>query len=370
MPRHSPHSAPAAGSSTGQWERDLRYEDRYQAASRYYIQGETMESIAKHLMLSRSTVSRLLKEARDEGLVRITLADHAGSASPQAMRLAAQFGVRVHLVAARANATESARLDQVAKIAGGLLTEAVGDRQVIGVAWGRTVSRVVQHLSRRPLVDATAVQLNGAANPHGFGITYTGEILRALSDAFDAELVPFPLPAFFDHPRAKEVMWQERAVQTVLDLRSRADVAIFGVGCLRARVPSQVYSTGYLDDADLAALAADEVVGDVCTVLLREDGSYADIGHNERATGPTPHELQHVPRRICVVADPSRAAAVVGALRAGVATDLVLDEGTAHALLDRLDQPGRDRWPRQSRGRPDLGRAGNTAGPEHPAGQP
>jgi DNA-binding transcriptional regulator LsrR (DeoR family) len=35
------------------------------------------------------------------------------------------------------------------------------------------------------------------------------------------------------------------------------------------------------------------------------------------------------------VADPSRAPAVVGALRAGTATDLVLDEGTARAVLDR-----------------------------------
>lgn len=41
-------------------------------------------------------------------------------------------------------------------------------------------------------------------------------------------------------------------------------------------------------------------------------------------------------RRFCVVADPSRAGAVVGALRAGTTTDLVIDEGTARAVLARL----------------------------------
>jgi DNA-binding transcriptional regulator LsrR (DeoR family) len=87
----------------------------------------------------------------------------------------------------------------------------------------------------------------------------------------------------------------------------------------------------------MAELIADGVVGDVCTVLLREDGSYADVPLNERATGLTPAELQQVPRRICVVADPSRAPAVIGALKAGVATDLVLDERTARAVLDRMD---------------------------------
>ena len=49
-----------------------------------------------------------------------------------------------------------------------------------------------------------------------------------------------------------------------------------------------------------------------------------------------PAELARVPRRFCVVADPSRAAAVVGALRAGTTTDLVIDDGTARAVVDRL----------------------------------
>lgn len=320
---------------------DVRYEDRYQAASRYYVQGETMESIAKQLMLSRSTVSRLLREARDQGLVRITLADHAGSTSSPALALADAFGVRVHLVAVRARATETARLDQVAKMAGGLLTEAVGDHDVIGVAWGATVSRVVQHVSRRPLTGATAVQLNGGANPRGFGLSYTGEILRALADAFDADLALFPLPAFFDQPAARDVMWQERSVQQVLDLRARADIAVFGVGSLQARTRCEVYSAGYLDDADVARLALDGVVGDVCTVLLRENGTWADIPFNRRATGPTPAELRRIPRRICVAADAARVAAVVGALRAGVATDLVIDSETARAVLDRIGTPTR-----------------------------
>jgi len=318
-------------------DRDDRYEDRYQAAARYYVQGETMDAIARQLTLSRSTVSRLLREARDQGLVRITLADHEGSGSAAAVALGHHFGLRVHLVSVRASATQTARLDQVAKLAGGLLTTAVADHQVIGVAWGATVSRVVAHVSPRPLVGATAVQLNGGANPRGFGISYTGEILRALEDAFEAELVLFPLPAFFDQVGAREVMWRERSVQHVLALRRRVDVALFGVGALQASPPSQVYAAGYLDDDELATLAADGVVGDVCTVLLREDGSHADIPQNARATGLSPEELRRIPRRICVVADPGRVPALIGALRAGVATDLVLDEATARATLERLN---------------------------------
>ena len=77
-------------------------------------------------------------------------------------------------------------------------------------------------------------------------------------------------------------------------------------------------------------------MGDVCTVLLREDGTYADISYNERATGLAPDELKLVPRRICVVADPARAPALLGALRCGAVTDLVCDDTTAQAVVASL----------------------------------
>ncbi len=312
-----------------------RYEDMYQAATRYYIQGETMESIAHQLRLSRSSVSRLLKEARESGLVRISLADHTGSQSPLAATLASAFGVRVHLVPVRESANENLRFDQVARLAGRLFTEAVDDHQLIGVAWGVTLSHVARHLGRRPLVGSTIVQMNGGANQRSSGIPYIGEILQSIGDAFDSRVVLFPVPAFFDYAATKEAMWRERSVQNVLRLHDRLDLAVFGVGSLQGQVPSHVYSAGYMDANDMQKLADDGVVGDVCTVLLREDGTYDDIDYNARATGLTPAELQNVPRRICVVADPSRAPAVVGALRARVATDLVIDEATARAIADR-----------------------------------
>ncbi|WP_240611250.1 helix-turn-helix domain-containing protein [Actinobaculum sp. 313] len=45
----------------------------YEAALLYYLEQQTMESIAKKMGLSRSTVSRLVASARNEGLVRISL---------------------------------------------------------------------------------------------------------------------------------------------------------------------------------------------------------------------------------------------------------------------------------------------------------
>jgi DNA-binding transcriptional regulator LsrR (DeoR family) len=54
---------------------------------------------------------------------------------------------------------------------------------------------------------------------------------------------------------------------------------------------------------------------------------------NQRATGPTPAELQVIPRRLCAAAGDSKAKPIRAALQARVATHLVVDERTAKKLI-------------------------------------
>ena len=315
---------------------NVRDEDRYEAAVRYYIHNETMDSIARHLNVSRSSVSRLLTEARKSGIVRISITSGASSHSPIAKRLAEAFGVTVHLVAVGDAAPTDIRLERVCRLAASILTDSVNDGNKIGAAWGVTVSNIVSYLERRPLRDATIVQINGGTNAHDVSSQHVTAVLQALATAFDAHIIQFPVPAFFDYPETKAAMWRERSVRSILDIQEHLDVAIFGVGSLAARIPSYVYTAGYLDPSDMKQLKAEHVVGDVSTVLLREDGSFEDINLNKRATGLTPAQLQRIPIRIGVVADVARAPALLGALRARTITDLVCDDTTALAVLDRM----------------------------------
>ncbi|UNX54475.1 transcriptional regulator [Georgenia sp. TF02-10] len=312
----------------------------YQAASMYYLQDETMEVIARRMGTSRSTVSRMLKDARDSGLVRVTLTGAGNGVSPLARQLGQRFGVRAHVVPVRGGITEVQRLDQVARVAGRLISEWVQPGSVLGLAWGTTLSAVVGHLVPKHAPGSEVVQLNGAANPVTSGIPHAGSIITAAAQNFDAAVHHFPVPAFFDYAATKRAMWRERSIQRVLAVQARADVVAFGVGAFDGALASHVYAAGYMSQGDMDQLRLEGVVGDVCTVLLREDGSYADIELNERATGPTPAELARVARRVCVVAGAAKVPPLLGALRARAVTDLVIDEATARAALDRAHARG------------------------------
>ncbi|MDO5677534.1 MAG: sugar-binding domain-containing protein [Propionibacteriaceae bacterium] len=316
---------------------DTAIEQLLSVAQRYYTQDETMESIAHQLGVSRSTVSRLLKEARARGLVRITVAEPNRPLSKVAKHFKAAFKVNAHLVQVRPGASEILRLDQVARQAASIVTNAVTDGDTVGIAWGTTISAVASHLSPINVRGVTVCGLNGGGNSQTTGLPYVGSIVRQFAEAFQAQQQPLALPAFFDDPATREAMWRERSTQHMLAVRASSTIAVFGVGGLAAELQSHVYSSNYLTEADQAGLVAQGVVGDVCTVMIREDGSYRDLEINKRATGMTPAELKRIPRRICVVSGLAKTAPLLGALRAGVATDLVIDEDTARAVLHRMN---------------------------------
>lgn len=310
-------------------------DDLHRAATMYYLEHATMEAIGSQLGVSRSTVSRLLKQARDRGIVRISVSESAVQ-HPAVALLARRHGVRAHVVPVRPGAATATRLDAVCRAAARALPGMVGDHQIVGLAWGTTLSVLVSHLTPAPRQGVVVVQLNGSTSAASTGLGSAADLLSGMAQTFDAQFVQFPTPAFFDDAATRRALWRERAVARVLDLQLQCDVAVFGIGANDGEIPSQVYAGDFLQRADLRELDAEKVVGDVCTVFIREDGSWRDIELNDRASGPPPEALRAIPRRLCVAAGEAKVPGIVGALRAGVMTDLVVDAETLTAVHERL----------------------------------
>ncbi|QGF23248.1 sugar-binding transcriptional regulator [Raineyella fluvialis] len=305
---------------------------QYRVATMHYRDGITMEAVARQLGMSRSTVSRLLKDARASGLVRVTVAEPVAR-DEDVQDLEERFGVRVLSVPVWPDVPDATRLEAVARTSARLLEEWLreADRPRVGLAWGVTVGAVVAALE--PLnCQAQVIQLNGAVNPSTTGQPYAGAILASAARAWRGTVVQFPVPAFFDHATTKVAMWRESTVRAVLEAQDTADTAVFGVGSLGPGTRSHVYLGGYLGTTELATLLEAEVVGDVCTVMLRADGTYDGIPLNDRTSGITPDRLRTIPRRLCVASGSEKARAVVAALRAGLVTVLVADAALVRSI--------------------------------------
>ncbi len=305
------------------------------AAQLYYLQDLTMDAIGDELKVSRSSVSRLLQMAKDRGIVEVKI--HTPEDAPRRManQIKALYGVNAHLVPVPESASPIDRLERVALSAARMMTSFFFPGMTMGVAWGATTDAVSRNLVPRPLKATRVVQLNGAGNTFTSGVTYSGEILRRFGEAFGATVEQFPVPAFFDDPAAKETLWRERSTKRILDIQSKMDVVLFGLGSSNSEVPSQVYNAGYLSQEDLKSLDENGIVGDIATVFYRADGLSNDIALNRRSSGPSLDVIRSIPRRICVVAGAARIPSLKGALAGKYISDLIVDESTAEALIQQ-----------------------------------
>ena len=309
--------------------------DALKAAQLYYMQDLTMEVIARELGTSRSTVSRLLAHAKRTGMVQISISPSASMSAMLGGQLSEKYGITVHVVPTDGSMDSSELLRRVASHAAYLLGTMVSSSMTVGVAWGSTMQAVSTALGSHPTHDTVFVQLNGAANPVTSGVGYASEILTRFGQAFTARVEQFPVPAFFDQASTRQAMWQETSVRRVLNVQQEMNMAVFSLGSAASAVASQVYRGGYLSRAETQQLRRMGVVGDVATVFFDKHGSSAQIEINARATGPEFDQLRKVPTRLCVVAGRGKLDAVCGALAGSLITDLVIDEGTGLALLDR-----------------------------------
>lgn len=313
---------------------NVRTRDALRAAHLYYVQELTMEDIATEMRVSRSSISRLLAYAREIGLVEITVHSPQDGVDSLAERIIDLFGVTAEIVPTPVRASAAERFARVARSAARRVASLADDNMSIGIAWGATVSAIARELPSRPLHNVHVVQMNGAANPMTSGLPYASSILERFASAFGADVQLFPVPALFDDPHTKDLMWRERSVRRVLDAQDDIGMFVFGLGSPRADVPSHVYSGGYLSGDDLHSLMRDGIVGDCATVFYRIDGSSSGIRLNERSSGPSLDAIRRIPRRLCAVSSLSKLDALKGALAAQLITELVIEESLARRLLN------------------------------------
>lgn len=311
-----------------------RLRSALRAAQLYYLQDLTMDAIGAELSISRSSVSRLLDQARSQGIVDIRVASPAEAPQRIEREIKSRYGVSAYLVPVPERTSHIDRLERVALTAARMLGDFFSSNMTMGIAWGSTTSAVSRHLVKKATTNSEVVQLNGAGNDHTTGVTYSSEILRRFGEAFGVHVTHFPVPAFFDDPNTKAAVWRERSTARIVELQKKMDIALFGLGSLFAEVPSQVYAGRYLSEADVSQLEKDGIVGDVATVFFRADGSWEDISINLRSTGPGLDVVRATPRRLCVVPGASRLQSLQGALAAELITDLIIDDATARALID------------------------------------
>jgi deoxyribonucleoside regulator len=309
-------------------------------ASMYYEDNRTQDEIARRIGTSRSTISRMIQEARDAGVVEI-IVHYPWKTVPEIEDdLIARFGLRGARVLLGRDRPYEEILRGLGMLAALHIEDVLaedtappkrGGGHILGISWGQAVYSTVRALRPDHPLPITVVQMVGAVG-EGDPLIDGPDLARLLAGVYGGAYRYLHAPLIVEDARARAVLLQEPRIRETLQLARRADVALVGIGAPAPEVYS-LLRAGYVDREALAGLRAQGVVGDVCARHYDARGNVLDVELNQRIVGIELAALHDIERVIGVAGGEAKAGAILGALRGGHVNVLVTDDATARKVL-------------------------------------
>lgn len=115
-------------------------------AQLYYEQDMTQAQIARELGIYRTTISRLLKRGRDQGIVTIAINYDYNENLWLEQQLKQKFGLKDVVVVSGNDEDEETQLAMMGLHGAQLLDRLLEPGDIVGFSWGRAVSALVENL--------------------------------------------------------------------------------------------------------------------------------------------------------------------------------------------------------------------------------
>jgi deoxyribonucleoside regulator len=301
-------------------------------ARAYYLENRGQAEIARGAGVTRSQISRYLKEVRDRGIVQIRIVEPAERFTDLVDALKKRFP---HLgdavIAPSFTADPENTRDIVGRYAANYLHDVVRPGQRLVIGCGRTLRAMANALLPRPVADVTVVQAMGNLGHEAHGIDYN-EITRAAAQPFGGRPYFISSPAILGagSGTARKLIHANRSIHDVLAMARAGDLYMVGLGSLAS---DQLYvRVGMIQQAEMDEVR-ERAVGDICGRFFDENGRECTASFTERTVGIELADLRKARLAVGVACGADKVAPLLGALRGRLINALVTDETTARELL-------------------------------------
>jgi deoxyribonucleoside regulator len=329
---HSSSPNGAEGTQTNEQHELLQW-----VAELYYLQQQGQSEIATLIGASVSKVSRLLAEARRQGVVTIQVAASRIGDSDFERRLAQRLGLQAVYVAP-ARVTDASVASRVAALAAArLLPRLFPVHGAVGLSGGYTVAQLARALDHLSGTDLTIVPLQGNWVDGGLHL-HNDQVVRDAATQLGAHALSLPAPMVVEHADTRDALLHDRSIRPVIARWSTLDMAVVGVGASPGGHGVDYQSVmGQLPAGVQADLQREGVVGDLCAHMFAGDGRFVEHEVSRRTLSIGIDDLRRIPCVVAVAGGVNKAASLLGAVRTGVVHVLITDQLAA----ERLDQLSR-----------------------------
>jgi DNA-binding transcriptional regulator LsrR (DeoR family) len=307
--------------------------------ARLYHEHDVLQpEIARRLHVSQARVSRLLKQAQAEGIVRTTVVVPDGMQTHLEEALEAAYGLREAVVVDCFDDSEQSIVRDLGVATASYLEASLTGGDVVGISsWSATLLAAVDAMRRMPRVAAERVLqlVGGVGNPAAE--QHAARLTQRFAELTGAKPTFLLAPGIAPSVQARKVLLQDQYVKEAMTALDEISLALVGIGALE---PSSLLqrSGNIYSERELRALGERGAVGDVCLRFFDADGKPVATAVDKRVIGVTQQQLTSADRSVGVAGGARKYQAIRGAVRGGWINVLITDVATAERLI--ADVPG------------------------------
>ncbi len=297
----------------------------------YYEQGMTQQQIADELNLSRMRVSRMLQQARTEGIVNIAIT-YDGFFPHLERKLHSLYPETSFVVTDSLDGSPEAIKRSLGSATADYLAKFLSEGDSVAVGWGTTLREVARCLDA-PMPSMSFIPLIGGQVHAGLDV-HANSIVEAMAQRTGGSSSLIFAPAVAESREAKELLVRSAAVSAVLEKAAAADACLFSVGAPFS--PSTTIEVvGYYTAADVETLRASGAACDLISIAyLDSRGSNVCRTLSDRTVSISEQQLRNIPKKICVAGAKDKHEAIKIALSQRIVDVMILDDATARYLAD------------------------------------
>lgn len=299
----------------------------------YHKQQLKQSEIASRLDLSQASVSRILKRAEEEEIVRITVNIPTGIYSGLEDELCSKYGLKSAIIVHCEDESDEAIFHHLGSAAAYYVETTLGKNEIVGLSsWSSTLLGMVNSMHRLPKAsNAKVVQmLGGMGNPSAK--IYAARITEQFADLVQGEAIYLPAPGLARSQEVRDELMTDPFVREAFDLFDQITLAIVGIGSVE---PSKLLaSSGNVFSADeLTALQDAGAVGDICLRFFDVNGNEINLPLNKRVVSIQLNQLASAKRIVGVAGGQRKMNALRGALAGKRINVLITDHMSATELM-------------------------------------
>ena len=303
-----------------------------QVLTLYYVQELTQAEVGQRLGLSTTKVNRLLQQAREQGMVEITIRTPFQYLFDLEARLKASFDISDAVVIPQIAEQANAMVHTLGRAGANYLLGRLQDGDVVAIGGGTAVHAVVQALETRRSYDVKVVPCMGAVQ--GRVTTDVNYLATQLAARLGGEAYQLHAPAFVDTEKQREMLLSMGPIKEILDIARQATIALLGVGTVDYQTSRFVQFTA-LSAEDMKWIAEScGGVGEIAARIYDIKGQPCAKEYANRTVGLSLQELRSIPFVVGVAAAAVKARPIYGALRGGYLDALITDEAAARGVLE------------------------------------